>query len=196
MTDTLETFEMQAGGDKLKPSDIANRPLLVKVLDFKQGIKTKYDDAAEAVVVDVLDLSTEEFHLGVMWFNAAIKDNLKRYIGKKLPIALVYQQPKAAGGNAYIVPQGLDGENLKIAQAWNDGNNNLFEDIREERGVGQYGSDSPAPSQPEQAFNAVEDKPAASTVSAAKMPSAVKPATQPASQPAASAPDDDDEPPF
>ena len=194
MTDTLETFEMQAGGDKLKPSDIANRPLLVKVLDFKTGIKTKYDDAAEAVVVDVLDLSTEEIHLGVMWFNAAIKDNLKRYIGKKLPIALVYQQPKAPGGNAYIVPQGLDGENLKAAQAWNDGKPSLFEDTREERGVGLYGSDTPSPSESQPAFNPVEDKPAASAVSSAKMPSAVQPASQPA---AASAPAaDDDEPPF
>ena len=217
MTMELGNFELQSmSGDKLKPSDITQTPLLIKILDYRTGIKTQYEEAAEAVVLDVFNLVTQETYLGVLWFNQAIRDNLKRYIGQHLPIELRYQQPKKVGGNAYIVPVGLEGENLAAAQAWATQRPNLFSEVRAERGEGEYGSDAPAPQDAQPAFQPVATGPTASTpdmskAAAAQPPAASAPATAPqppaasgpaiqppaASAPAASAPAaDDDEPPF
>ncbi len=195
--------ETMAEGDKLKPSDVIDHPLIVKVLDYRTGITTKFSPAGdgEAVIVDVFDLSDQKIHLGVMWFNNAIRDNLKNKVGKVMPVRLVYQSPKKAGGNPYIIPTGLEGADLEAARAWAKQKPTLFEDERSERDMGEYTSGEPAPAEQKPAFNAstpAASTPPATTPSASMPPAASTPT--PAAQPPASTPpvadSDDDDVPF
>lgn len=193
--------ETMGEGDKVKPSDIIDHPLIVKVLDFRQGLTTKFnpDGDGEAVIVDVFDMSDEKIYLQVMWFNNAVKDNLKKKIGKVLPIRLVYQTSKG-GGNQYIVPEGLTGEDMDTAKAWAASKPELFDEERVAREFGEYKTDTPEPSAQAPAFKAEAKKetPAAKPPAAkppAKKPEANLPELTPASQVAATD-DGDEEPPF
>src|SRR5687768_332778 len=95
--------ETMGEGDKVKPSDIIDHPLIVKVLDYRTGLTTKFnpDGDGEAVVCDVFDMSDEKIYLQVMWFNNAVRDNLKNKVGKIMPVRLVFRKSKN-GGNSYI----------------------------------------------------------------------------------------------
>lgn len=207
MSFDLEEYvpETMAEGDKLKPSDIIDHPLIIKVLDYRTGITTKFspNGDGEAVIVDVFDMSDQKIHLQVMWFNNAIRDNLKNKVGKVMPVRLVFQAPKKAGGNPYIIPVGLDGADLETARAWAKEKPTLFEDERTERDFGEYSATpvSPEPAAQAPAFSASAPsaaKPTAVTPPAAapQAASTPAPAAQPpaASAPAAAADDDDDIP--
>jgi len=200
MSFDLEEYvpETVGEGDKLKPSDVVDHPLIIRVLDFKQNLTTKFspNGDGQAVVVDVFDMSDETTHLGVMWFNAAIRDNLMNKVGKSMAVKLVYQEAKK-GGNKYIVPSGLEGADLDAAKAWAKAKPRLFEEAREEREMGEYQSSTPNPGEQQSAFKVEkeESKPAAS--SSARMPgSASKPAQTPAPTELPDATDDNEEPPF
>ena len=208
MSMPLDTFEArsQGTGDSLSPKDIVSTPLLVKVLEIRGGIKTKFKpEGTDAVILDVLNLLTQEIKLGVMWFNGAIVDNLKPYVGKALPIELVYQQP-TGGGNAYLIPKMLDGANLEAAKAWATQRPALFEDERTARGIEQHlpggmAAVAPAVAPPSAVAPPVASAPApvaappaaaaapvAAPAPAAVAPAAVAPAPAPAAAPPAPAP--------
>lgn len=194
------TPETMGEGDKVKPSDIIDHPLIVKILDFRQGLTTKYnpDGDGEAVVADVFDMADEKIYLQVMWFNNAIKDNLKNKVGKVLPIRLVYQTSKG-GGNQYIVPAGLEGEDMETAKAWASSRPELFEDERKDREFGEYKANTPAPSAQAPAFSATDTPATSKPTPAAKPPAAKPPAQKPLPEldtAAQAVSDDDEEPPF
>ena len=137
MSMELETFEQQSQGtgDKLGAKDIMNTPLLVKVREERESVRTKHKpEGTPAIVLDVLNLMTQEIKLGIMWFNPAVVDNLRPHIGKAMAIQLVTQQPKGTG-NAYLIPEQLEGANLDAAKAWASQRPNLFEDEYERRGL-------------------------------------------------------------
>ena len=201
MSFDLEEYvpETMGEGDKVKPSDIVDHPLIVKILDFRTGLTTKYnpDGDGEAVVCDVFDMADNKIYLQVMWFNPAIRDNLKNKVGRNTAIRLVFQQSKS-GGNSYITPAALEGEDFETAKAWASSKPTLFEDERKDREFGEYKVATPNPTAQAPAFKKEEEKPATSAI---KPPSAQRPSANlpdlggSAPAPAAAAADDD-EPPF
>lgn len=215
----LVDFEQNSQtGDSYAPKDAAGQPLLVKVLEHRTGVKTKFKpEGTDAVLLDVLNLATSELKLGVMWFNGALVDNLKPYLGKALPIRLVSQKAKGST-NEYLIPQMLDGADLEAAKAWASSRPNLFEEERTTRGWPQHmpqgmaslpqetsapvAAQPPAAQPPAAAPVAAAQPPAAAPVAAAQPPAAAPAAAaQPPAAAVAPGPvnpdmDDDEEPPF
>lgn len=137
------SFEMSAGldGDQLKPSDVTNHPLIVKVHERRDNLTTKFKPNGDgsAVVLDVLDMATNQVYINVMWFNGALVDNLSGYAkGDALAIKLVEKTSKSSG-NSYLVPEALGGDDLGTAQKWAAAKPKLFEETRDERGIPQHG---------------------------------------------------------
>ena len=70
-------------GDSVKPADLQGHLLIIKPVEYKTGIQTTLGEA-EAIEVDLVDLDTNEEHLGVLFFNVALRSALKPNIGKQV----------------------------------------------------------------------------------------------------------------
>lgn len=203
-------FEMTAGldGDQLKPSDVTDHPLIVKVYERRDNLTTKFKPEGDgsAVLIDVLDMATNQVYINVMWFNGALVDNLSGYAKQDaLAIKLVEKRSKATGNN-YLVPQALTDNDLATAMKWAQAKPHIFEETRDERGIERHGgplgggqlppagaapapaaqapaAQPPAAAQPpvEQAFDTSwPDTPSeAAAPAAAPAPDAAPPAAQP-----------------
>lgn len=137
------SFEMSAGldGDQLKPSEVTNHPLIVKVHERRDNLTTKFKPNGDgsAVLIDVLDMATNQVYINVMWFNGALVDNLSGYAkGDALAIKLVEKTSKASG-NTYLIPEALADADLQTASKWAAAKPKLFEETRDERGIPQHG---------------------------------------------------------
>jgi hypothetical protein len=130
-------------GDRLPAKEMAGRPLIVAVREHRTGIKTAFNsnpadpakykpEGGDAIGLDVADLSTNAIYLGVLWFNGAIVDGLRPYVGQTLPVKLVFTAAKG-GGNAYLAPEPLDGAELAAARGWAASNPTRFETERASR---------------------------------------------------------------
>lgn len=135
----LDTYTPPAHeeGDRLPSKEMAGRPLIVAIREHRTGVKTKFNsdptdparykpEGGETIGLDVVDLSTNAVYLGVLWFNGAIVDGLRPYVGQMLPIKLVFTAGKT-GGNPYLAPEPLTGPELAAAQGWAANNPNRFE---------------------------------------------------------------------
>lgn len=203
-------FEMTAGldGDQLKPSDVTDHPLIVKVYERRDNLTTKFKPEGDgsAVLIDVLDMATNQVYINVMWFNGALVDNLSGYAKQDaLAIKLVEKKAKSTGNN-YLVPQALTDNDLATAMKWAQAKPHIFEETRDERGIERHGgplgggqlpsagaapapaaqapaAQPPAAAQPpvEQAFDTPwpDAAPEAAAPAAAPAPAAQAPAAQP-----------------
>ena len=140
---SLGTFEPPSfqDGDSLQAQQIVDTPLLVLPLEKKWIKSTKFKpEGGDAIVVDLRNLVTGEFHLGVMWMNGAIVDGFAPYVGKGqvLPVTLRYMQPRKQGGSPYIGIEALTGQALETAGQWVAGDPAMFANERERRGWGPY----------------------------------------------------------
>lgn len=177
------SFEMSAGldGDQLKPSDVTNHPLIVKVYERRDNLTTKFKPNGDgsAVLIDVLDMATNQVYINVMWFNGALVDNLSGYAkGDALAIKLIEKTSKSTG-NSYLVPEALTGDDLGTAQKWAAAKPKLFEETRDEREIPQHGGalgggQLPAAGSPAQQAQA--QQPPAQAPQAQQAPPAVEPA--------------------
>jgi len=70
-------------GASVKPGDLQGHLLIIKPVQYKTGIMTSLGEA-EAIEVDLIDLDTNEEHLGVLFFNVALRSALKPNIGKQV----------------------------------------------------------------------------------------------------------------
>lgn len=136
-------FEMSAGldGDQLKPSDVTDHPLIVKVYERRDNLTTKFKPNGDgsAVLLDVLDMATNQVYINVMWFNGALVDNLTGYARQDaLAIKLVEKKSKTTGNN-YLVPQALTDNDLATAMKWAQAKPHIFDETRDERGIERHG---------------------------------------------------------
>ncbi|AOE44569.1 hypothetical protein SEA_JUMBO_61 [Gordonia phage Jumbo] len=136
----LGTFEptSQIEGDRLKAKDVAAaaHPLLINIVDKRENMKTQYSPAGDgkAIYVDILDLTTQEVFIHVMWMNDIVWDNLNNHVGETLPVRLRMKKNKAQTAE-YIVVEPLSDEEIAVAQQWVDAKPNLFDDTRREREI-------------------------------------------------------------
>jgi len=94
-------------GDSLKPSEIIDHLLIVRVRQRKDGIVTQYSpEGGPGVVVDVVDLADGAVYSDVLWMNGALVDNLTPNVGKTVAIKLVWVAGK--NGRNYVGIQAAD----------------------------------------------------------------------------------------
>lgn len=105
----------QPEGDRVSPSDLTGRTLIVQPLKVAEGIETKYGPK-DGISVNVADILNDDVYLNVLWFNAAIVDGLRESLGKTLAIELVERTAK--NGNTYIAVDTVVPEQKTKAGAW------------------------------------------------------------------------------
>lgn len=197
----LAGFEASSGfeeGDRLKAQDTVGLPLLIYVVDRKEGIRSQHSpDGKPGLILDIMNLSNQEVYLSVLWMNNQIVDNLSRYVGKAVAVRLATRKSK--NGRDYIVPEALEGQEAETAAAWVTQQPNLFVDARKARDLQTHeeirGSSVTAiePGVGTQSGNTVASPPSAPVAQAPAAPAAppsapVAPAAQaPATPPSAPA---------
>lgn len=141
-------------GDTLPAKEAVDKPLVVLVREHRTGIVTKFKpDGGDGVIVDVADSATDEVWVNVLWMNGAVCDNLAPYTGQAVPVKLVWQA-SAKGGNSYICPAALEGDELATAGVWAQNNPHRFDTERQKRNTEaaqQQPASDPAPAAPETA---------------------------------------------
>jgi hypothetical protein len=100
----------ESSGDSLKPSEIVDHGLIVRVRQRKDGIVTQYTpEGGPGIIVDVVDLDHVDTATGVvgpraftdvLWMNGALVDNLTPNVGKTIAVKLVWSTGKS--GRAYV----------------------------------------------------------------------------------------------
>lgn len=118
--------EQTTDGVRIKPSDVVGALLLVKVHELKTGIKTKYDDDASAVSLDIVSVETGNVAPDQLWFNGAVVDGLKDYVGDVLPIRLEWAT-SASSGNAYLTVAEVEDAEFDAATQFLEANPNVFD---------------------------------------------------------------------
>jgi hypothetical protein len=176
------SYEVSSGllpeGDRVQASSLEGHLLIVQSLDRIDHIDTKHQADASAVVLDVWDLNDQVNYVNVCWFNGAIVDNLAkdRHLGGN-PIAIKLVSKKGKTNN-YLVPEAAAGQDLETAIAWLNSRPNVFEETRQQRGLGAYdrgvaaGTIQHQAPPPQSAFNA----PPAAPQQQAPAPQAAPPA--------------------
>ena len=187
------SYEVSSGllpeGDRVQASSLEGHLLIVQSLDRIDHIDTKHQADASAVVLDVWDLNDQVNYVNVCWFNGAIVDNLAkdRHLGGN-PIAIKLVSKKGKTNN-YLVPEAAAGQDLETAIAWLNSRPNVFEETRQQRGLGAYdrgvaaGTIQHQAPPPQSAFNAPPAAP-----QQAPAPQAAPPAAPQQQAPAPAAP--------
>ena len=129
-------------GDNFPAKDNVNKPLIVFVREFRTGVKTKFNsdptqsgykpEGADAVILDIVDLTDNSVHVGALWMNPAITDNLADKVGTYYPIELRWTTPQR-GGSQYVAIYKLDGEQLAFANEWATKYGQWFEQERDRK---------------------------------------------------------------
>jgi hypothetical protein len=86
------------GGDKLPVSEVNNHYVLIYVKSFDQDVPTAHGPA-DAVRVNVADLTTGTHHLDVLWFPKVIVGSLRNQVGSMV-LAKVAQGVPQPGKSA------------------------------------------------------------------------------------------------
>ena len=66
-----------------KPADLQGHLLIITPTSYETGIQTSLGEA-EAIRCDIIDLDTDEEHVEVLLFNAALRSGLKSRIGSQV----------------------------------------------------------------------------------------------------------------
>ena len=103
------------GGDKLPVADINGHFVIVHVTSYEENITT-VNGPANAVRVNVADLSTGTHHLDVMWFPKVIVGSLRGQIGKTI-LAKVAQGVAQPGKSAPWILEDATGDTNVVAAA-------------------------------------------------------------------------------
>ena len=103
------------GGDKLPVADINGHFVIVHVTSYEENITT-VNGPANAVRVNVADLSTGTHHIDVMWFPKVIVGSLRNQIGKT-SLAKVAQGVAQPGKSAPWILEDATGDTAVVAAA-------------------------------------------------------------------------------
>jgi hypothetical protein len=123
MTMTIFASPSSSGGDRLNIGDIKDHHVIINVLSSETRTTT-YGDA-EAVTINVADLTTGLSHLDVLWFSRVIVSSLRGFAGSgSLVLGTVGQGVAKPGQSAPWVLNAADHlpEVVTAAQAWLDAN--------------------------------------------------------------------------
>lgn len=113
----FETYEepTRAESDDYTPRDNYGNTAIVRVLELRNGVDT-VNGPADAVYVDVYDVTLAKLARNVMLMGGAFVDGLKPYIGKG-PVVVFWQKRESKAGRPYAVPAAATPEMIKAAEA-------------------------------------------------------------------------------
>lgn len=106
--------------DSFKPSEHADKPLVLKVLERKEGIVTGNNpNGGPGVIAHVLDLSTGAKFRRALFMSGNAVDSLTPYVGRSLlVIRLVWREPHKAGGRKFIGVDPGSAADMQLAQQY------------------------------------------------------------------------------
>jgi hypothetical protein len=91
-------------GDEYKPRDHYGNSAIVKVIEYKDKVKTvntkEGSDGDPAIICDVYDLNLKEAFRDVLMMTGALVDGFKPHIGKN-PIVVKWEKTVAKNGRDY-----------------------------------------------------------------------------------------------
>lgn len=104
-------------GDKLATGDNLNVPFFIQPLELFTGLKTKFDENGENVVLraHAYNLSTNEVYANIVLFNDALVDGLGRYVGDETVVRFIDVANKAKTGTYRAVAEG-SAEDFALAE--------------------------------------------------------------------------------
>lgn len=85
----------QAQGDRIQAQQMVDRPMLLWAREIKHINRTQFNaDGGDGVIVDFVDLQTNQVYIGVMWMAGALVDGLRPYVGdgNAYPMKIVKQK--------------------------------------------------------------------------------------------------------
>jgi len=118
----------------VNPSDVVGTALLIKVNGVKEGVMTKHGGPKEMVEIDLCGVDSKKVALDQGWFNEALIDALRPYMGQVIAVKLAYHT--GASGRPYIVAEGVTEEESKRAQALLDKENPFSDQTGQSNGNG------------------------------------------------------------
>lgn len=108
----------KGGGDQCAAADVNGHLLIVRPLEFVEGIVTTRGPA-DAIRVDVADLTTGKVYGDALWFQTVLRNGLRRQIGTTV-LGVMGQGMAKAGQDApwVLTDATADAEALKKAKAF------------------------------------------------------------------------------
>lgn len=107
-------------GDSFAPKDHTDRPLIVKVGEYRERQTSSYaPDGKPAVVVHVVDLTDGEVYRNVLWMGGAVVDQLRPYVGKA-PLVIRFGWAAGKSGNNYVTVNAAGEQDLALAKRFID----------------------------------------------------------------------------
>lgn len=105
--------------DEFKPKDNVDKPLMVKVREFKTGIITEHSpEGGDGITVDLVDLSDGKIYRNVLWMGGAIVDGLKQHAGTPKVTVLRFERRKGKSGRTYPAPIKSTDEDKALARRY------------------------------------------------------------------------------
>ena len=116
----LQNFTPPSGGDgdQWAPKDNHGKPVIVKVRERRHGIITSaVPEGTDALLVDLVDLTTGQVLRDVLWFGGAQVDGLAPHIGQD-PLVIKFGTRTSKIGRPYTAPEPVSPEEFAYAQQW------------------------------------------------------------------------------
>ena len=129
LTDYRPPVKSETDADKVrvKPSDLVGALLVLHVRGVKESVKTSFSpEGKDAIILDVASVKTGNVAPDQMWFNGAIVDGLRPYVGATIAAKLEFT--KGQSGRPYLVIAPVDETERTQAAEFLDSNPDLFED--------------------------------------------------------------------
>lgn len=106
--------------DPFKPSENVDRPLVIKVLERKEGIVTDNSpQGAPGVVAHVLDLSTGAKYRRALFMSGNAVDGFTPHVGRPMIVVrLTWKEPRKVGGRKFIGVDPATPHDMQLAEQY------------------------------------------------------------------------------
>jgi hypothetical protein len=121
---------VQEDSDVFRPKENFDKPLLIKVREFKQGIVTEHSpDGGEGIIVDLVDLTDGKVYRNVLWMGGAIVDGLKAHAGTPKVLVIRFEKRKSNSGRTYPSPISSTDEDKARARSYYESKGDPFAQV-------------------------------------------------------------------
>lgn len=130
--------------DSFKPKENFDKPLLVKVREFKTGIVTEFSpDGNDGIIVDLVDLTTGTKYSNVLWMGGAIVDGLKMHAGTPKVLVIRFEKRKSNSGRTYPAPAKSTDADKELARKYYEKRGDPFAQVFEDVSTDDAAGDNP-----------------------------------------------------
>lgn len=117
---------------RVSPKEVVGSLLIVRVNEFKEAVKTRFaPEGSPAIALDLVSVETGNVAPDQLWFNGALVDQLKDYVGEIVPCRLGWATSASSGYPYITVEETSDADDEAVAQ-FLDANPNVFDSAQGE----------------------------------------------------------------